>query len=237
MKKLLLLYSIAFVLSSCMNGQTQKGHTSLAPSAFFDSIQQHPSAIIIDVRTPDEYANGHLEQALNYSWGDNSFKEQTASLDKTKPVYIYCLSGGRSASAASYLRKSGFNVVYEMDGGMIKWRAENLPETSANNSTWQGKTKQEYEVLLESEKLILVDFYADWCAPCKKMKPSLDEISLEMGDRVTIIRMNADEHPNLCRELSVDALPTLKLYKNKSLIWSYSGYIEKNDIVKKLNGF
>lgn len=235
MKKVLLICSIAIVLGSCMNGQTQKGTTSLAPSAFFDSIKQHPSAIIIDVRTPEEFANGHLQQALNYNWSDNSFKEQAVSFDKTKPIYIYCLSGGRSASAASYLRRNGFNEVYEMDGGMIKWRAENLPETNANNSTWQGKTKQEFEALLESDTFILVDFYADWCAPCKKMKPSLDAISVEMANKVTIIRLNADEHPSLCMELNVDALPTLKLYKNKSLIWTHSGYIEKEDIVKQLN--
>ncbi len=235
MRKMFLVSAIAIITSSCMHGQTQKESTSLSPTAFYDSIQRNPSAVIVDVRTPEEFENGHLQNALNYNWSDNTLQEKAGLLDKTKPIYIYCLSGGRSASAATYLRNNGYLKVYEMEGGMIKWRAGNLPETTTNKNAWQGKSVQEFEALLESDKLILIDFYADWCAPCKKMKPYLDEISKEMEHQVTIIRINADQHPSLCKELHIDALPTLSLYKNKSLTWTHTGYIEKAEIVKKLN--
>lgn len=193
-----------------------------------------PTAPILDVRTPNEFSKGHLVNALNYDWNGNEFEKQIAPLDKSKPVFVYCLSGGRSSSAASKMRSDGFTQVYEMDGGIMKWRGANLPETTVNTTTSTGMTKQQFDALLNSDKLVLIDFYADWCAPCKKMKPYLDEISKDMADKVVVIRINADDNQTLCKELKIDALPVLQLYKNNSLIWTNTGFIEKAEVVKQL---
>jgi thioredoxin len=80
-----------------------------------------------------------------------------------------------------------------------------------------------------------VDFYADWCAPCKKMKPYLDEISTEMADKVVVLRINADDNKQLCKDLKIDALPVLHVYKNAVKTWTNVGFIEKADVVKQLN--
>ena len=93
---------------------------------------------------------------------------------------------------------------------------------------------EEYNALLNSDKLVLIDFYADWCAPCKKMQPYLNEISIDMADKVRVVRINADENQALCKELKIDALPVLQLYKNKNLTWKNVGFIEKAEVVKQL---
>jgi len=80
----------------------------------------------------------------------------------------------------------------------------------------------------------LVDFYADWCAPCQKMKPFLVEISKEMKDKVVIVRIDADTNKTLAKSLKVDALPVLKLYKANKLVWSYKEFISKVDLIKRL---
>ena len=95
-------------------------------------------------------------------------------------------------------------------------------------------SKQQFDALLYSDKLVLIDFYADWCAPCKKMKPYLDEISKDMQDRVVVIRNNADKNQQFCKELRIDALPVLQLYKNKAMTWTNTGYISKDDVLKHL---
>jgi thioredoxin len=128
----------------------------------------------------------------------------------------------------------GFTKVYEMDGGIMKWRGANLPETTSNTTASTGMTKQQFDALLNSDKLVLIDFYADWCAPCKKMKPYLDEISKDMASTVTVIRINADDNQTLCKDLKIDALPVLQLYKNKSLTWTNTGFIEKAEVIKQL---
>lgn len=80
-------------------------------------MKELSNASILDVRTPSEFSKGHLINALNYDWNGNEFDKQIAPLDKSKPVFVYCLSGGRSSSAANKMRSSGFTQVYEMDGG------------------------------------------------------------------------------------------------------------------------
>jgi thioredoxin 1 len=234
MKKYLVVGISLLIFQSCMNGQAQNEKFDLSVADFAAKIKQDSTALIIDVRTPEEFIKGHLENAVNYKWNGNEFDQQIANLDKSKAVFVYCLSGGRSSSAADKMRSDGFKQVYEMDGGMMKWRSENLPETTANTVKSKGMSKQQFDSLLVSDKLILIDFYADWCAPCVKMKPYLEEISKDLANSVVVIRINADENPALCKELKIDGLPVLQLYKNKILTWSNIGFIEKSEVLKNL---
>ncbi len=175
-----------------------------------------------------------MANAKNIDWNGDDFAKQIALLDKSKPVFVYCLSGGRSSAAAKQMRSDGFNEVYELNGGIMKWRGANLPEVTGNTTASLGLSKQQFDELLKSDKLVLMDFYADWCAPCKEMKPYLDEISKDMADKVVVIRINADDNQSLCKELNIDALPVLQLYKNKTRMWSHSGFIYKAGVLKQL---
>jgi thioredoxin len=234
MKKLLSIALVAILFNSCSSGQTNGIKTNLSATEFADKIKELPTATLIDVRTPDEFSKGHLANANNYDWNGTEFDNQIAPLDKSEPVFVYCLSGGRSSSAANKMRSDGFTQVYEMDGGIMKWRGANLPETTDNAVVSNGMSKQQFDALLISDKLVLIDFYADWCAPCNKMKPYLEEISNDMADKVVVIRINADDNKALCKELKIDALPVLQLYKNKTLSWTNTGFIEKAEVVKQL---
>lgn len=234
MKKLLSIALVAILFNSCSSGQTNGIKTNLSATEFADKIKELPTAKLIDVRTPDEFSKGHLANANNYDWNGTEFDNQIAPLDKSEPVFVYCLSGGRSSSAANKMRSDGFTQVYEMDGGIMKWRGANLPETTDNAVVSNGMSKQQFDALIISDKLVLIDFYADWCAPCNKMKPYLEEISNDMADKVVVIRINADDNKALCKELKIDALPVLQLYKNKTLSWTNTGFIEKAEVVKQL---
>ena len=233
------IYSLLFIsialLGSCSSGQKENAKTKLQATEFAEKIKELPSAPIIDVRTPEEFAKGHLQNAKNMDWNGNDFDNQISTLDKSKPVFIYCLSGRRSSDAADKMRSEGFKEVYELNGGIMKWRGANLPESSDNNATSSGMTKQQFDQLLNSDKLVMIDFYADWCGPCKKMKPYLDEISKDMAAKVVVIRINADDNQAICKELKIDALPVLQLYKNKTLSWTNTGFIEKTEVEKQIN--
>ncbi len=95
-------------------------------------------------------------------------------------------------------------------------------------------SKQAFENLLISDKLVLVDFYAEWCAPCKKMKPYLDEITETMSDKVVVIRINVDDNQSLCKELGIAALPVLQLYRQGGLQWQNSGFTDRETVLEKL---
>ncbi len=222
------------LFNACSNGQSQNSKTNLSATEFADMVQANPAAPLLDVRTPEEFSKGHLVYAKNVDWNGSDFDKQTASLDKEKPVFVYCLAGSRSASAASKLRSQGFKTVYELNGGIMKWRGANLPETTDNLVRPLGMTVEQFNTQTTSDKIVLVDFYADWCGPCKKMKPYLDEISKDMADKVIVLRINADDNQNLCKSLKIDALPVLQVYKQGKQTWNNVGFIEKPAVLHAL---
>lgn len=233
-KNMLALVAVAtLVLGGCRNGQTQTSKTSLTATEFAEKIKQQPDAPILDVRTPDEFSEGHVKDAKNYDWNGNYFQEQIFLLDKSKPVFVYCLSGGRSGAAAEKMRAEGFKEVYEMQGGLLKWRAAGLPETGAAPAP-SGMSRATFDSLLVTDKMVLIDYYATWCAPCQKMKPYLEEIASTMADKVVVIRIDIEDNRNLCKELGIEALPVLQLYKNKVMTWNHTGFIGKEEVLKQL---
>ncbi|MEI6555232.1 MAG: thioredoxin domain-containing protein [Paludibacter sp.] len=236
MKRIFYLISLLAVISISANLQAQTA-TSLDAASFAAKMKQLPNAQLIDVRTPGEFAQGHITNAKNVDINSSDFQQRVVKLDKNKPVLLYCLSGGRSSNAMNVLSSMGFKEIYNLSGGMMRWRAANMPETTDNASSKPasvGMTMAQYQALLNSNKLVLVDFYADWCSPCQKMKPYLEEISKDMKAKVVVVRIDADANKTLAKELKVDALPVLMLYKAKKIVWSNKGYISKEELIKKL---
>ena len=76
---------------------------------------------LLDVRTGEEYLTGHLKNSHNICVTDDDFVEKAASLDRDKPVYVYCKKGGRSARAAEILKEMGFKKIYDPEGGIVLW--------------------------------------------------------------------------------------------------------------------
>ncbi|MEJ5994497.1 thioredoxin domain-containing protein [Pedobacter sp. Du54] len=235
MYKRIFIFFTAIVLNSCGNAQTKSIPTSISAIEFAEQLKTDNTIQLLDVRTPAEFKNGHIENAINASIGGGDFETQIATLNKSRPVFVYCLSGPRSSAAAKQLRDAGFKNVVEMHGGMMEWRSKNLPETKAATAVnTMGISLTQYEALLKSDKLVLVDFYADWCSPCKEMKPYLDKIAIDMADQVIIVRIDADANAALCKTLKIDALPVLKLYKNAKMIWDNLGFIDEASVRKQL---
>ena len=94
----------------------------LSPNAFEKMLNSDKTVQLVDVRTPDEFRGGHINGAVNYDFYAADFAKKLATLDKKRPVMVYCAAGGRSGSAAGQLKDLGFNKVYDLDGGMGAWR-------------------------------------------------------------------------------------------------------------------
>lgn len=119
---------ILFVLmiSVCHFGcadQNQSSANKLAPEAFAQKIAQTPDAYLIDVRTPAEFATGHLANAVNINFNAPDFSQQIARLDKTKPVFVYCAVGGRSGQSVAQFSQLGFTQVIDLQGGINAWKS------------------------------------------------------------------------------------------------------------------
>ena len=227
-------------ISSCQNATNKNGlGGKLDAIAFEQKITNDKNSQLIDVRTPGEYAEGFIGNAKNIDWNGNSFEKEVALLDKTKPTYVYCLAGGRSSSAANKLKDLGFIEVYDLKGGMNAWRNAEKPINTNDNLVVKdenlGLSVDDFNKQIAANSLVLVDVYAPWCGPCKKMAPYLAEIAEEKKDKLTFLKINADENQAIVKNLNVDELPTIILYKNGKRVFTNIGLIEKVELLKVIN--
>jgi thioredoxin len=190
---------------------------------------------LIDVRTSDEFQLGHLKHARLISINNSDFEKRLLELDKTKPVFVYCLSGGRSSSAASLLRKKGFGEVYEMPGYMAWINAGKEVETSesANHSS-NVLTTETYFNLVNKPGYVLVDFSATWCQPCKIIAPVLDQVAKDYHAKLQLIKLDADEQLSLCEAKGINGIPYLELYNKGKLIWTHKGIVTAAELTQQL---
>ena len=219
-----------FIFASC-NGQTSNTFEEITPKEFSEKIKAVENPQLLDVRTPDEFSSEHIDNAINLNWNSQDFASKANTYDKSKPVFVYCLSGGRSKKAAAKLTELGFTKVYELEGGILKWKADGMMKKSTEQI---GMTQDDFNKLLHTDKKVLVDFYAEWCAPCKKMEPYLLKMQKEMADKVTIIRIDVDKNKTLATQLQIDQLPIVVLYENHEVKWKNLGYISEQDLKKQL---
>lgn len=101
-----------------------EGFKNLNTADFRNGIATNPKAVVLDVRTPMEYDEGHLADAQLLNIASPGFVNKINELDKNKPYYLYCRSGARSASACQYMVRQGFTELYNLAGGVISWRGE-----------------------------------------------------------------------------------------------------------------
>lgn len=125
MKKLILTIIASMGLyTGC---QAQDSVKVMEPEAVMRAVEADTSAVILDVRRPEEYAEGHLPHAINIDWlNEKAFSEALPTLDKNRTYYVYCRSGRRSNAAATRMQAEGFKVV-DMAGGYLRWKKEVAP--------------------------------------------------------------------------------------------------------------
>ncbi|MDI5898276.1 thioredoxin domain-containing protein [Flavobacterium yafengii] len=221
---------IGFVVLSC-NGQNSKEIKTIDSKTFAEKMAATPNPQILDVRTPEEFTSDHIDNAKNINWLGTTFVSDVEKLDKSQPVFVYCKSGGRSQKAAEKLNELGFKTIYQLDGGMLKWDAAGFNKPTDKII---GLSVSEYNKLLNSDKKVLINFYAEWCAPCKKMAPYILQMQKDLGDKVVIIRLDADKNKTLLSEMKISELPTLLLYDKAAVKWKHSGFISEDDLKKQL---
>ena len=91
------------------------------------------------------------------------------------------------------------------------------------------------ESALESGKVVLVDFYADWCGPCRMLAPILEEVASQVGDNVIVAKVNVDENQNLAREYGVMSIPTMFVFKNGNVVDRLTGVRPTGALVEALS--
>lgn len=240
MKKIIQIGLSVLLFTACSDSVTTEKSNSyklLDATEFSNILKETPDATLIDVRTAEEYKEGHIANSINAPVQSETFNELLSTLDKSKPVFVYCLSGGRSSSAASILQEHGFKEIIELKSGMLNWRANNFSEESgiATSPKKVSMSLSEYKSITEKDPIVLVDFNATWCAPCKKIDVILKKIEKEYAGKVTIVKVDIDQHAELAKNLSIASIPLLKVYKDGKETWEHLGLVDEQTLKKALN--
>lgn len=234
MSKLVLL-NILFLFFSCQNISNISFKNidivNLPKASYPDEF------IVLDVRTNKERANGFLANSTHIDFYDEAFLDKLNLLDKTKPIYIYCMVGGRSSKAANKILKAGFNEVYNLNGGFLKWSNNNLlieiPEKT-NEVTTQQYNKSFLDSTINSNSNLLLYVSTKWCAPCKKMNPVIDSLSKNYIKELKVLKLDLDQNVFLNEVYDIQSIPFFVLYKNNQQVWLKNGIIAYGELAKKL---
>lgn len=92
-----------------------------------------------------------------------------------------------------------------------------------------------FSKIIQQDKPVLVDFFAEWCGPCKMMSPILSDVKATLGEKVSIIKIDVDKNQSLASKYQVRGVPTLLLFKNGKQLWRQSGVVQKNDLIALIN--
>ena len=96
-------------------------------------------------------------------------------------------------------------------------------------------TNTSFDGLLEDEKLVIVDFWATWCGPCRMLSPLLDEVEEEMADQVTVVKVNVDDADEIAMRYRIMSIPTLLFFKGGQIVDKTVGAMPKNTLVDRIN--
>jgi rhodanese-related sulfurtransferase len=228
MKLLIALFVFAQLSLSAQNNV-------LGPADFDKGIKQQ-KVQVLDVRTSGEFNQSHLANAMQADWlNPQEFQDRIKYLDSSLPVYIYCQAGVRSHNAAVFLREQKHLKVYELDGGISNWISAGLPVVQITKVPQMSL--ETYQNSIPKSGLCLVDFNAKWCAPCVKMKPSIDSLSQHYKQLCSVGQIDGAVQTEILKPMLVVGFPTLIIYKDGLEVWRHQGFMTFDDLLAKLNSF
>ena len=201
----------------------------------FKQLIESGEGVLLDVRTPEEVNQGIIKGASTINFYDDDFETKLNLVQKDKPVYVYCKSGGRSGEAAAMMKKNGFKKVYNLEGGLNAWAGKGYPVSKmegVKDENIKQFTLEEFNKVLKTDQPVLVDFHTLWCSPCRKMAPVVDKIAGDFKGKATVLRIDVDHSKEVAKQYQVQSVPVFILFKKGVQKWKKSGVISEAELSK-----
>ncbi len=145
--------------------------------------------------------------------------------------------GWIAAFMSSMMLLSCVNNTDKKEGESTQEQTQEAPAATTTSTApikigdpLKNLSMDQFKGVVTNDKLVLVDFYADWCGPCKALKPSIEQLAEEMKDKITVLTINVDDNQYLSTQLKIDAIPLLHIYKKGALVWQQMGLLPKEEL-------
>jgi len=225
----LIFVFLVAMLQSCGQTTEVKHLTALK----FQELIADSTGILLDVRTIQEFNNGHLKGAGQLNFYERDFGNRLLMLPKDEPIFLYCNTGYRSGIAARFLVQQGYSRVYNMQRGIMEWNYNRLPierTPGAVANMENSYTREQLITIINSDSLVFIDFYAPWCAPCQRMMPMIDSLISEYSGQVHMLKINADASKDLMREMHITGVPYFVFFHRGKVVFHKGGMISRDEV-------
>lgn len=235
MKNLTYLLCAMFLvlLASCQQKTNNLKNISIDQ---LEALISSGEGVLLDVRTPQEVAQGYIPNATIINYYDADFAQKVSMIQKDQPVYVYCRSGGRSESAARVLSQQGQAKVYNLSGGFSTWKKAAKPIELPKNQKQKkkaGLSLADFTDLVNNSLIVLVDFHAEWCVPCQKMAPIIDRLKEQFPGQ-KIVKIDVDTSTELAQYYKVKSVPTFILFERGEEKWRKMGLQSEESLTQSL---
>ncbi len=234
MRIIIIIYTIS-ILSLSLFAQETENPVKHVNAKEFKELIEGGQGILLDVRTVMEYNNYHIENTRILNFYDPSFREKILEYSKDTAIYIYCNVGNRSAVAAQFLMNNGYDMVYNLQRGILEWHQAGYPlvaNPQAQQQAENAMSPEQFTQIVNTEDLVFFDFYAPWCAPCRMMMPMIDSLTQEYLGKVNIIKINTDASRSIMQQLSIRSIPFLVLFRKQEAVFMHTGMITREELEK-----
>ena len=199
----------------------------------FNKLIQSGKGMLLDVRTHGEFDNEHIAKSAYLNYYAFDFKKKLLLLPKDEPIYLYCTTGYRSEKAAKILVENGFTQVYNLEHGILEWNLQDLPVVEDEKTDKKQADKvgiNLFDKTINSDTLVLIDFYAPWCGPCRKMMPLVDSLKTQYHPQMKVFKVNVDVSKKLVKQQKIIGVPLFRMYRNGKLLFEHDGMLTRNEL-------
>ncbi len=226
------LLPVAFSVSSFASSAVE----NVDPLAFQKLIDSG-EGIVLDVRTPDEVAQGQIGEASVIDFYADDFQRKLGLMNRATPIFVYCRSGGRSGRTAEMMEQMGFEKVYNLSGGIKAWEGKGLPLSKsaiAPAKSAEGMSLGSFKEAIAESDSVLVDFHTNWCVPCRRMRPVIDQLEDDVAGRARVLRVDADASPEVASAFNVVGVPVFVIIKGGQEIARLNGIVSLEKLKETL---
>jgi thioredoxin len=219
------LLILVLLLAACKNNTAGKLNLEA-----FNQIASNNNAQIIDLRPQAEFDSGHIVNAASFVPNSPELDAYIDMLYKDVPV---CVIGGSSEDNTKLIEKlksKGFKNINELNGGMSAWINAKLPVQKTLPKKIYPNDTISFDDAINGDKLVMVDFNATWCKPCKMMQPSIDRVHDERSSEVIVYSIDVDKFPQYNEKYQIKGIPLVMLFKNGKTMHRSEGYLEESKI-------
>lgn len=223
--KFSLIVLLVLTIASC----NKPTNVALDVQAFNERVQSVDYQVL-DIRTTEVFKKGHIERAVNLPYNSSDFKTPDKALYLDMPICIYGNDESEQVAAAQELSKKGYKDIYVLKGAFASWKSSNLPIIEEKEKKIYESDTISFEEARKGNKLVMVDFNATWCGPCKKIEPFVHRLHDNRDTDVIVYSIDTDQRPELASEYTATYIPLLVFIKNNKELYRSTGEITEQEL-------